>query len=111
MSDAEPEGVRKREFYIIGRDLACRIHRMSLRLPPFELFEEGAQIRNSSKSVTALLVEGFRLRKYRDSFLSYLWRALGSADETKEHLDYLHQTGSLKDPALYATLSAQSEML
>jgi len=57
------------------------------------------------------LVEGYRLRKYRDNFLFYLWRALGSADETKEHLAYLYETGSLKDPLLYAALTADSEKL
>ena len=107
----EPGGVRNREIYIIGHALANRIHEMTLRLPKLELFEEGSQIRKSSKSVTALLVEGYRLRKYRDNFLFYLWRALGSADETKEHLAYLYETGSLKDPLLYAALTAECEKL
>jgi len=107
----EPGGVRNLEIYNIGHALANRIHEMTLRLPKLELFEEGSQIRKSSKSVTALLVEGYRLRKYRDNFLFYLWRALGSADETKEHLAYLYETGSLKDPLLYAALTAECEKL
>jgi four helix bundle protein len=107
----DPEGVRTKEIYTIGHALAVRIHEMSLRLPKFELYEEGTQIRKSSKSTTAQLVEGWRLRKYRDNFLFYLWRALGSADETKEHLAYLYETGSLKDRLLYAALLEQSEKL
>ena len=109
--NADPEGVRRLEIYKIGHALACRIHEMTLRLPQLELFEEGSQIRKSSKSVTALLVEGYRLRKYRDNFLFYLWRALGSADETKEHLAYLYETGSLKDLMLYSALTAECEKL
>ena len=109
--DEDTEGVRTKEIYIIGHALACRIHEMTMHLPRFEMFEEGSQIRRSSKSVTALLVEGFRLRKYRDNFLFYLWRALGSADETKEHLNYLSQTGSLKDPLLHGTLALECEKL
>ena len=109
--NSDSEGVRSKEIYAIGHDLAIRIHEATLKLPRFEMYEEGSQIRRSSKSVTALLVEGWRLRKYRDNFLFYLWRALGSADETKEHLAYLYETGSLKDPVLHAALSEQSEKL
>jgi four helix bundle protein len=107
----DPEGVRTKEIYTIGHSLAVRIHEMSLRLPKFEMYEEGTQIRRSSKSATALMVEGYRLRKYRDKFLFYLWQALGSADETKEHLAYLYETGSLKDSLLHAALSEQCAKL
>ena len=109
--ESENDGVRGREIYTLGHGLALQIHEMTMHLPNFELFEEGSQIRRSSKSVASLLVEGFRQRKYRDSFLHYLYRALGSADETQEHLDLLFETRSLKDPLLHGTLSEMYDKL
>ena len=84
---------------------------MSLRMPPFELYEEGSQIRRSSKSVASLMIEGYRLRKSRDEFLHYLHRAAASADETVEHLDFLHETKSLKDDLEYSRLHVDCEKL
>jgi len=79
---------------------------MARRLPPFEKAEEGAQVRRSSKSVAALIVEGHGLRKHKEVFVHFLHRALGSADETAEHLSFLYETGSLKDSAEYSALAA-----
>ena len=45
--------------------LAIQIHRMSLKLPKFEMYEEGRQIRKSSKSVKDNIVEGFGRRRYK----------------------------------------------
>jgi four helix bundle protein len=73
------------------------------------MFEEGAQVRRSSKSVTALLIEGYRLRKHRNEFLHYLHRAAASADENLEHLDYLHETGSLGDKSVYTELRTEGK--
>jgi len=111
MAGTYSQGCRDLEVYKLAHALGIRIHAMTLRLPRFELYEEGSQIRRSSKSVSSLLVEGFRLRKYRDQFLHYLHRAAGSADETREHLDYLCETGSLKDDSEYDFLFSESEKL
>jgi four helix bundle protein len=74
-----------------------RAHALSLTLPNFERFEEGGQLRRSSKSVSSRIVEGHALRRYRSDYARYLWRAYGSAEETIEHLRYLTETGSLND--------------
>jgi len=47
---------RDLEIYKESKGLAIEIHKMTLQLPKFELFEEGGQIRRSSKSVTAMIV-------------------------------------------------------
>jgi len=39
------------EIYITAFDLAKRVHRALLTLPQFELYEQGSQIRRSSKSI------------------------------------------------------------
>src|SRR5262245_64639501 len=101
---AEPEGVRKVEAYVMAHALAVRIHDMTMRLPRFELYEEGSQVRKSSKSVSSQIVEGYRLRKYRNEFLHYLHRAAGSADENREHLDFLFECGTMNDESLYRYL-------
>jgi len=82
-----------------------------LALPSFERFEEASQIRRSSKRVSACLVEGHTLRKYKALFLSYLYRALASSDETQEHLLLLRETGSLASPETYRSLADSSAEL
>jgi len=79
--------------------LGVRIHAMTLKLPKFEIYEEGSQIRRSGKSIASLIVEGYAQRKDKAQFLLYLYKALGSADETQEHLRHLIETGSLQDKA------------
>ena len=84
---------------------------MTLALPGFERFEEGQQIRRSSKRVSASIVEGHAQRRHKAQYLSYLYRALGSSDESQEHLLLLKKTGSLSDPAVFESLSKSCEEL
>jgi len=42
---------RDLEIYKLSYDLAVRIHNASLKLPQYEIFEEGSQIRKSSKGI------------------------------------------------------------
>ena len=90
------------EIYQIAHNLAIKIHRMSLtKIPKFEMYEEGQQIRKSSKSVANTIVEGFGRRRYKNEFILFLTYALASCDETREHLDILFETESLKDKKSY----------
>ena len=98
------EALEKLEVYRLSHDLAVRIHRMSLTLPSFEMYEEASQIRRSSKRVTACIVEGFTLRKYKALYLNFLYRALASSDETQAHLRLLRDTESLKSKESYEGL-------
>ena len=101
---AESQGYKKLKVYVLSHDLAVRVHKMAVKLPRFEMIEEGSQIRRSSKSVSSNIVEGYALRKYKQEYIHYLSRALASSLETVEHLDFLFETGSLKDEALYKEL-------
>jgi four helix bundle protein len=88
-----------------ARDLSIELHHVTLReLPRFELQEEGSQIRRSSKSVRANIVEGFGRRRYKLEFLKHLTYAEASCDETLDHLDTLFETGSLTDKSVYEAL-------
>jgi four helix bundle protein len=101
---AEGQGYEKLKVYVLSHDLAVRVHKMTVKLPRFEMMEEGSQIRRSSKSVSSNIVEGYALRRYKQEYIHYLSRALASSLETVEHLDFLFETGSLKDEALYKDL-------
>ena len=82
------------EVYRLAHALALRVHALTLKMPKHETYEEGSQVRRSSKSVSALIVEGHALRRYKLEYVRYLARAYGSAEETVEHLRYLLETGS-----------------
>ena len=82
---------RDLEIYKTSKQLAIRIHKMSLELPKFEMFEEGSQIRRSSKAVTTSIVEGYGRRRYKADFIRYLVFAQSECDETIVHLDFLFE--------------------
>lgn len=102
---------RELEIYIESRKLAIEIHKMTMNLPKFELFEEGGQIRRSSKSVTSMIVEGYCRRRYKADFIKYLVYSHAECDETSVHLEFLFETGSLKDENLYSSLKSDYERL
>ena len=74
---------RKLEIWQQSRMLVIDIHKMTLtKLPKFEMFEEGSQIRRSVKSV-----------------------------KSSDHLETLFETESLKDQPLYEDLHSRSNTL
>ena len=89
------------DIYKTAHKLAVEIHLMSLKLPKFELYEQGSQIRRSSKSVESNIVEGFGRRKYKQEFVKFLVYSLASCDETVNHLKTLYETKSLDDENSY----------
>jgi four helix bundle protein len=98
---------RKLVIWQNARELVLDIHKMTLnKLPQFELYEEGSQIRRSIKSVKSNIVEGYGRRRYKQEFIRFLTYSLASCDETTDHLENLYETESLKDEALYQNLHA-----
>jgi len=95
------QSYRDLEIYQLAHRLAVEIHKMSLRLPQFEMYEEGSQIRRSSKGIVANIVEGFGRRRYQADYVKFLVYAHASCDETKEHLELLFGTKSLSDEKQY----------
>lgn len=98
------KGYKRLEIYQLAHSLAVRVHKMSLTLPAHERYEEGSQIRRSSKSVSSNIVEGYALRRYKAEFIHYLFRAYASGQETIEHLELLLDSGSLTDYGLVEDL-------
>jgi four helix bundle protein len=61
------------EIWKLSREVVIDIHKLTLtELPKFELYEEGSQIRRSSKSTKSTIVEGYGRRDYKQDFIRYL---------------------------------------
>jgi len=103
---------KKLEIWQISRDLVIDVHKMTLtKLPKFEMYEEGGQIRRSSKSVKSTIVEGYGRRKYQQEYIRFLTYAIASNDETLDHLETLFETDSLNEKELYNDLHDRIETL
>ena len=83
------------EIYQLSYDLAVKVHKFSLKLPQYEQWEEGRQVRKSSKGITACIVEGYGRRKYKADYIKFLTYSHASCDETIVHLNFLRDTHEL----------------
>jgi four helix bundle protein len=100
------------EIWKLAREAVVDIHNMTLtELPKFELFEEGSQIRRSSKSVKLTIVEGYGRRDYKQEFIRYLSFAIASNDETMDNLETLWETESLKNENIFNELHEKIDKL
>lgn len=99
------------QIWQIARELTIEIHAMSLKLPKFEQFEEGQQIRRSIKSVRANIVEGYGRRYYKLEYIKFIIYALASNDESIDHLDTLFETKSLPDEKYYNSVREKLDKL
>jgi four helix bundle protein len=96
---------RQLDIWQLAKETSLQIHRMTLtKLPKFELYETGSQIRRSSKSVRTNIVEGYGRRRYKQEFIRFLTFAIASNDETTDHLESLRESESLTDDALFESL-------
>lgn len=103
---------RNLEIWKLAGEIVVDIHKMTLeKLPKYELYEEGSQIRRSSKTVKSSIVEGYGRRKYTQDYIRFLIIAISSNDETTDHLETLFETGSLTDKELYQSIHDRLEIL
>jgi four helix bundle protein len=82
-------GYRDLEVYRLAHDLGVALHEFSLKMPKYELFETGSQLRRASKSISANIVEGYGRKRYKAEFSKFLVYALASCDETMEWIRYV----------------------
>lgn len=87
-------------IYTSAFDLSIEVHRFSLKLPKFELYEQGSQLRRSSKSIKDNIAEGYGRKRYKSDFIKFLVYAHSSCDETINHLETIQK--------LYPDLNASS---
>ena len=102
---------KKLQIWVLAREVVIEVHQMTLKLPKFEMYEEGSQIRKSSKTTKATIVEGYGRRRYKQDWIKFLVYALSSNDETMDHLENLWDTGSLSDKQLFESLKSKIEKL
>lgn len=96
------------KIWQMAKDLSVDVHRMTMSaLPKHEMYEEGSQIRRAIKSVRSNIVEGYGRRTYKRDFIRFLVMAHASCDEALDHLEILHETGSLTDDELFSDLHSR----
>ena len=78
------DGVENLDIYQISYKLMIEIHKLTLNFPKIEQYGGIAdQLRRSSKSITANIVEGFgKQHFFKGEFQRMLVYSIGSCDET-----------------------------
>ncbi len=79
------------DIYNLAFDYAIEVHKLSLKLPKFELYEQGSQVRRSSKSIKDAIVEGYGRRAYKKDFLKFLVYAHASLLECISQLEMISE--------------------
>ena len=74
------------DIYTISMELFLSLHPKTLKLPKYELYELGSQMRRSSDSVVSNIVEGYGRRKYKADFIRFLVFSHASCLETINHI-------------------------
>ncbi|MCF6212584.1 MAG: four helix bundle protein [Flavobacteriaceae bacterium] len=75
------------EIYTTSLTLFYKTHAISLKLPKYELYELGSQIRRSADSVVSNIVEGYGRKQYKADFLKFLTYSHASNLETGCHFE------------------------
>jgi four helix bundle protein len=101
---------RDLKVYQLSFAAANEIFRMSKEFPKEELYALTDQIRRSSRSVVANLVEGWAKRHYENVFRRHILDATGSADETKLWLDFAKECGYLTSEQHQCSLNKYKEI-
>ncbi len=82
---------RDLEIYQEAYRLAIKVHRMTLTLPKYEMYEQGSQVRRSTKSIKDNIVEGYGRKRYKQEFVRYLVFAHASSDEAISQLTMIDE--------------------
>lgn len=81
---------RDLDIYNLAFNLAIRVHKASLKLPKFEIFEQGSQVRRSTKSIKDQIAEGYGRRRYKADYIKFLIYSHSSCDEALSQLEMLN---------------------
>ena len=91
LKDISMKNYKDLKIYQLAFSLSIEVHHFSLELPKIELFEQGSQLRRSSKSIKDNIAEGYGRRRYKSDFIRFLVFAHASCDETINHLETIKQ--------------------
>ena len=98
------------EIFAISYDLAIKVHHVTMKLPQYELYEEGSQLRRASKGIASCIVEGYGRKKYKAEFIKFLVYAHASCDETILHLSFLRDTHPTDECKLNTLIDSYEEL-
>ncbi len=63
---------RDLEIYSTALQLFLLVHPLTLKLPKYEMYELGSQLRRFSDSITTNIVEGYGRKRYKADFIKFL---------------------------------------
>lgn len=86
------------EIYQLAYENALEVHKMTMKLPNYEQYEQGSQIRRSSKSIKDNIVEGYGRRRYKAEFIRFLVFSHASCDETISQLKMINDLHFSENP-------------
>ena len=95
------------EIWRIAREIVIDIYHLTMKLPAYEMYETGSQIRRSSASIKSNIVEGYGRKRYKKEFIRFLVFAVASRDETIDHLETLKDKGLIKNQAAYDNIHSK----
>lgn len=70
------------EIYKKAMELFFRAFHLTMKLPKFEMYEQGSQLRRSADGVVSQIVEGYGRRRYQADYIKFLTYSYGSAIES-----------------------------
>lgn len=79
------------EVYNLGLELFYLSHQASLKLPKYEMYELGSQLRRSADSVPTNIVEGYGRKRYKSDFIKFLTYSWASCLESVFHIEKIHK--------------------
>jgi four helix bundle protein len=82
---------RDLEIYQSSYKLAIQVNKMTLKLPSYEMYEQGSQIRRSTKSIKDNIAEGYGRRRYKNEFIRFLIFSHASCDEALSQLTMIDE--------------------
>ena len=88
---------RDLDIFNLSFEYALEVHKVSLKLPKFELYEQGSQVRRSSKSIKDNIVEGYGRRAYKQDFIKFLIYSHASLLECLSQLEMIDELYEIKE--------------
>jgi four helix bundle protein len=82
------ESYKDLKVYQVSYSLAMKMFWLTKKMPKEEIYSLTDQIRRSTRSITANVVEGWSKRYYENIFKRHLIHSIGSCDETKVWLNF-----------------------
>ncbi|MAL18348.1 MAG: four helix bundle protein [Balneola sp.] len=86
------------DIYKMAYELALEVHKLTMTLPKYEMYEQGSQVRRSLKSIKDNIAEGYGRRRYKDEFIRFLIFANSSCDETVSQLNMISDIHFKENP-------------